>query len=68
VETREAAVRRAQAAGHRVWRLRPPSAEYAYWWISHLVTDLAALLLALVARLNGIAEADVRARIDDGLV
>ena len=68
VATLAAAGRRAQAAELRAWRLRPPSAEYAYWWISHLVSDLAALRLALVARLNGIAEADVRARIDDGLV
>jgi hypothetical protein len=63
-----AALRRTQAAGLRAWRLRPPSGEYAYWWIAHLVADLAALRLALVARLNGIAEAEVRARIDDGLV
>jgi hypothetical protein len=63
-----AAGRRAQATGLRAWRLRPPSAEYAYWWIAHLVADLAALRLVLVARLNGIAEAEVRARIDDGLV
>jgi hypothetical protein len=64
----QTAGRRAQAAGLRAWRLRPPSAEYAYWWIAHLVADLAALRLALVARLNGISEAEVRARIDDGLV
>jgi hypothetical protein len=60
--------RRAEGAGLRAWRLRPPSGEYAYWWIAHLVADLAALRLSLVAHLNGIAEAEVRARIDDGLV
>ena len=50
------------------WRLRPPSAEYAYWWIARKLADLANLRLVLVARLNGLPEAETRTRIDDGLL
>jgi vacuolar-type H+-ATPase subunit C/Vma6 len=63
-----AARRRTLAARIRDWRLRPPSAEYAYWWIARKLADLANLRLALVARLNGLPEAEARKRIDDGLL
>ena len=60
--------RRALAARVKKWRLRPPSAEYAYWWIARKLADLANLRLVLVARLNGLPEAETRTRIDDGLL
>jgi vacuolar-type H+-ATPase subunit C/Vma6 len=63
-----AARRRTLAARIRDWRFRPPSAEYAYWWMSHKLADLANLRLALVCRLNGLPEAETRKRIDDGLL
>jgi vacuolar-type H+-ATPase subunit C/Vma6 len=63
-----AARRRAMSARMRQWRFRPPSAEYAYWWISRKLVDLANLRLVLVARLNGLPETEARKRIDDGLL
>lgn len=63
-----AARRRTLAARIRAWRLRPPSAEYAYWWMSRRLADLANLRLALVCRLNGLPEEQTRKRIDDGLL
>ena len=30
------------------------SGEYAYWWIAHQVADLAALLIAMGARIEGV--------------
>ena len=63
-----AARRKKLAARIRDWRFRPPSAEYAYWWISRKLADLANLRLALVCKLNGLPEAETRKRIDDGLL
>ena len=63
-----AARRRAMSVRLKQWRFRPPSAEYAYWWISRKLADLANLRLVLVARLNGLPEAETRGRIDDGLL
>lgn len=63
-----AARRRKLATRIRDWRFRPPSAEYAYWWMSRKLADLANLRLALVCRLNGLPEAETRKRIDDGLL
>jgi vacuolar-type H+-ATPase subunit C/Vma6 len=63
-----AARRKKLAARIRDWRFRPPSAEYAYWWMSRKLADLANLRLALVCRLNGLPEAETRKRIDDGLL
>jgi hypothetical protein len=52
----------------RDWRFRPPSFEYALYYVTRLLADVAAMRLVLLCKLNGIAAADIGKRVIDALV
>ncbi len=50
------------------WRYRPPSFEYALYYVTRTLTDLANLRLVLVCKLNRIAAAEIGKRVIDAFV
>ena len=52
----------------RDWRYRPPSFEYALYYVTRTLVELANLRLVLVCKLNRIADAEIGKRVIDAFV
>ena len=52
----------------RDWRYRPPSFEYALYYVTRTLADLANLRLVLICKLNRIADAEIGKRVIDAFV
>ncbi len=52
----------------RDWRFRPPSFEYALYYVTRLLADVALMRLVLLCKLNGIEAAEIGKRVIDALV
>jgi len=50
------------------WRYRPPSFEYALYYVTRTLADLANLRLVLVCKLNRIADGEIGKRVIDAFV
>jgi len=55
-------------AAMRDWRFRPPSFEYALYYVTRLLADLATMRLVLLCKLNGIESAEIAKRVTDAFV
>jgi hypothetical protein len=60
--------RRKALAGMRDWRFRPPSLEYALYYVTRLLADLATMRLVLLCKLNRIENAEISKRVTDAFV
>ena len=52
----------------RDWRFRPPSFEYALYYVTRLLADVATMRLVLLCKLNRIEAAEIGKRVVDALV
>jgi hypothetical protein len=52
----------------RDWRFRPPSFEYALYYVTRLLADVAVMRLVLLCKLTGIDGAEIGKRVVDALV
>jgi vacuolar-type H+-ATPase subunit C/Vma6 len=52
----------------RDWRFKPPSLEYALYYVTRLLADLANLRLVLLCKLNRIEGAEIGKRVIDAFV
>ncbi len=52
----------------RDWRFRPPSFEYALYYVTRLLGDVAAMRLVLLCKLNRIEAAEIGKRVIDALL
>ncbi len=50
------------------WRYKPPSVEYAYYFLARKLSDLYNLRLVLLCALNGVPQAEVKGRINDAFI
>ncbi len=50
------------------WSYKPPSVEYAYYFLTRRFADLFNLRLVLVCALNGIAENEYRGKVNDAFL
>ena len=71
LETAEAAVeedRKAHLRRMNAWGYKPPSMEYAYYFLTRRLADLFNLRLVLICSLNGIPENEYRGRVRDAFL
>ncbi len=60
--------RHAHLASMTDWGYKPPSVEYAYYFLTRKLADLFNLRLVLLCMLNGIPEAEFRGRVNDAFI